>query len=169
MDPVTTFRVAFVDVYVLRQGVTGLETLVLRRGPGGRCPGAWEAVHGSIEPGESPVEAGLRELREETGLVPDRMYNLSRVESFYRHVTDEIGFIPVFAAFVAPAPVRLSGEHDACEWLPVPAAQGLLAWPRERRGLEDIQILLADGTAGPLEDVLGVVLDRAPPRHLSGS
>lgn len=150
----TTFRVAFVDVYVMRQAVTGLEVLVLRRAPGGRCPGSWEVVHGSIEAGETPVDAALRELGEETGLVPIRLYNLSRVESFYRHRTDEIGFIPVFAALAPEGPVRLSHEHDQSEWLTLSAAASRLAWPRERRGLEDIQILLARGTAGPLEDVL---------------
>jgi dATP pyrophosphohydrolase len=154
----TTIRVAFVDVYVLREGPAGLETLVLRRSGAGRCPGSWEVVHGSIEPGETPREAALRELAEETGCRPARFYNLSRTESFYRHTTDEIGLIPVFAAFVSDAPVRLSAEHDAAEWLAIPAAQGRLAWPRERRALDDIQILLARGTAGPLEDVLRVDL-----------
>lgn len=152
----TTFRVAFVDVYVLRNGSAGLETLVLRRAAAGRCPGAWEVVHGSIEGSETPVAAALRELGEETGLTPDRLYNLSRTESFFRHAADEIGFIPVFAAFVEGAEARLSPEHDQAEWLSLPAAQGRLAWPRERRALEDIQILLAKGNAGPLEDVLRV-------------
>jgi len=155
---VTTIRVAFVDVYVLRQGAAGLETLALRRSSAGRCPGSWEVVHGSIEPGESPRDAALRELSEETAFTPERLYNLSRTESFYRHSTDEIGLIPVFAAFVGDEPVRLSAEHDAAEWLSIPAAQGRLAWPRERRALDDIQILLARGTAGPLEDVLRVDL-----------
>jgi len=155
----TTFRVAFVDVYVLREGPAGLETLTLRRAPPGRCPGAWEVVHGSIETGEQPRDAALRELREETGLAPARLYNLSRVESFYRHSIDEVGFIPVFAAFIDATPVTLSAEHDAAEWLSLPAAQGRLAWPRERRALDDIQILFARGGAGPLEDVLRVSLD----------
>ncbi len=150
----TTFRVAFVDTYVLRTGVTGLEVLVLRRGDKGRNRGSWEVVHGKIEPGETPVHAAQREMREETGLRPARLYNLSRVESFYRHVADEIGFIPIFIAFVESGEVQLSDEHDACEWLPIPAAQGRLAWPRERRGLEDIQIIFARGDAGNLEDVL---------------
>ena len=152
----TTFRVAFVDVYVLRQGPAGLETLALRRGQAGRCPGSWEAVHGSIESGETPGDAARREMKEETGLAPTRLYNLSRVESFYRHRVDEIGFIPVFAALVEQAEVRLSSEHEAFEWLPVPAAQGRLSWPRERRALEDILIVLGKGDAGPLEDVLRV-------------
>jgi dATP pyrophosphohydrolase len=154
----TTVRVAFVDVYVLRQGAAGLETLTLRRSTAGRCPGSWEVVHGSIEAGETPLAAALRELGEETGLRPERLYNLSRTESFYRHATDEIGLIPVFAAFVGPEAARLSAEHDAGEWLSLPAAQERLAWPRERRALEDIQILLARGGAGPLEDVLRVEL-----------
>lgn len=152
----TTIRVAFVDVYVLRQGPTGLETLTLRRSSAGRCPGSWEVVHGSIEPGETPPAAALRELAEETALRPVRVYNLSRTEAFYRHATDEIGMIPVFAAFVDDGPVRLSSEHEAAEWLSIPAAQGRLAWPRERRALDDIQVLLAKGDAGLLEDVLRV-------------
>lgn len=156
MDPVTTFRVAFVDVYVLREGPAGLEALTLRRARGGRCPGSWEVVHGSIETGENPIDAARRELSEETGLAPVRLYNLSRVESFYRHRVDEIGFIPCFAALVDQTEVRLSSEHDAFEWMPVPAAQGRLAWPRERRGLDDILILLNKGDAGVLEDVLRI-------------
>jgi 8-oxo-dGTP pyrophosphatase MutT (NUDIX family) len=160
----TTLRVAFVDVYVLRMGTEGLETLALRRAPGARCTGAWEVVHGSIEAGESPRQAALRELHEETGLAPDALYNLSRVESFYRHGLDEIGFIPVFAAFVAGREPRLSAEHDGAEWLSISAAQGRLAWPRERRALEDIQVMLAHGDAGPLEDVLRVDMAPAPAR-----
>lgn len=32
---------------------------------------AWQMPQGGIDPGETPREAGLRELREETGLTPD--------------------------------------------------------------------------------------------------
>lgn len=153
----TGVRVAFVDTYALRGADTRLEVLVLRRGARGRCPGSWETVHGTIEPGETPVQASLRELREETGLVPQRLYNVSRTEAFYQHRTDEVALIPVFAAFVAPetAP-RLSAEHDRAEWLAPAEAARRFAWPRERRALEDILSIVGGGDGGLLEDVLRV-------------
>jgi len=144
-------------VYVIRGSGPGLEYLVLRRGAGGRCPGSWEAVHGHIEPGERPAEAAIRELEEETGLTPVRLYNLSRVESFYQHRIDEVAMVPVFAAFVAEdAAVRLGSEHDRYEWLAVRAAADRLAWPRERRALDDIVQLLRTGDGGTIDDVLRV-------------
>ena len=153
----TSVRVSLLDLYVLRGAAATLECLTLRRAPGGRCPGSWEAVHGHIEPGERPADAALRELREETGLTPLRMYNLSRVELFYQHRSDEVALVPVFAAFVADdAAVRLGPEHDGFEWLSPAAARARFAWPRERRALDDIEILLSQGNAGAVDDVLRV-------------
>jgi len=155
----TEVRVSFVDAYVLRPSSTGagIEVLVLRRGPKGRSPGSWETVHGHIEPGETPVEAARREVREETGLEPARLYNVSRVESFYRHRTDEIALIPVFACVVGgDASARSSAEHDRVEWLAASHAAARFSWPRERRALEDVLSILGSGEAGLLEDVLRV-------------
>ena len=155
----TEVRVAFVDAYVLRPSGSGVgvEVLVLRRGPNGRSPGSWETVHGHIESGETPVQAARREVREETGLEPARLYNVSRVESFYRHRTDEIVLIPVFACIMdGAASVRTSAEHDRAEWLLPSQAVARFSWPRERRALEDVLSILGSGEAGLLEDVLRV-------------
>ncbi len=157
MEPVTSIRVSLVDVYVLRPGGSGLECLVLRRAPGGRCPGSWETVHGHIEDGERPADAAQRELEEETGLRAERLYNLSRVETFYQHRSDEVALVPVFVALVGrDTTVRLGPEHDNHEWLSPPSAGERFAWPRERRALEDAVQLLGRGDAGAVEDVLRV-------------
>lgn len=153
----TGTQARYVDTYVLRGAGDALELLVLRRAAGGRSPGSWETVHGTIEPGETPLQASLRETREETGLAAERVYNASRVEMFYRHSADEVVLIPVFAAFVpAAARVQLSAEHDSAEWLTPQEATGRLTWPRERRALGDIVQLFGAGGAGLLEDVLRV-------------
>lgn len=153
----TDIRLCFVDTLVLRGSGPGLEVLVLRRGPHGRNPGSWETVHGTIEPGETPVQASLRELEEETGLRPERFYNVSRIEGFYQHTTDVLALIPAFAAFVpADAAPRLSIEHDDFAWLaPADAAQRF-AWPRERRALDDVLSIVGAGVGGLLDDVLRV-------------
>jgi len=148
-------RVAYVDLLVLRGAAEALEVLCLRRAPGGRSAGSWEAVHGHIDAGENPVATALRELREETGLQPERLYNLSQVEGFFRHAANEVVLIPVFAAFVGrSARVRLSQEHDQHEWLRPQAARVRVSWPRIRREIGFAMRLVGLGNAGPLEDVL---------------
>jgi dATP pyrophosphohydrolase len=153
----TSVRVSLVDLYVLRGAGPSLECLVLRRGTNGRCPGSWETVHGHIEPGETPPEAARRELAEETGLAPERLYNLSRVETFYQHRLDEVALVPVFAAFVAPEATVVTGvEHDRFEWLGPTEARRRFAWPREARAMDDVVTLLGSGGAGAVDDVLRV-------------
>ena len=134
-----------------------LETVLLHRSAAVRCTGAWESVHGHLEPGEGAVAAAERELAEETDLVAVRLYNLSRAEFFYLHRTDEVALIPAFAAVVDPeAIIGLSREHDAYRWVGIDEALTVLAWPRERRALADLVVLLGGGDAGPLEDVLRI-------------
>src|SRR2546429_9639444 len=55
LDPVTLVRVSFVDVYVLRQAVSGLEILVLRRSAAGRSPGSGGTVPGTVQAGGSAL------------------------------------------------------------------------------------------------------------------
>jgi dihydroneopterin triphosphate diphosphatase len=154
---VTAVKVSLVDVYVLRGRGAAAEFLVLRRASGVVRPGSWETVHGRIEDGETPDRAALRELREETGIAPLRFYNLSRVESFYLHRSDEVALIPAFVALAPPgAEPALSEEHDRAEWLSPEAARTRFTWPRERRAIDDAVILFGTGDAGTVEDVLRI-------------
>ena len=153
----TDVRVLIVDVYVLRPDGPGVQVLCLRRAPGRRCAGTWETVHGHIVEGERPVDAALRELGEETGLSPERLYNASRVEAFYLHRRDTMALIPVFCAIVGTdARLVISEEHDRAEWVSGGEAGNRFAWPREQRALADVLRLFGEGDAGLVDDVLRV-------------
>ena len=155
MTDLTKVRVGVVDVFVLRRRGAAWDALLLERAPGVRCPGAWETVHGSIEPGERPEDAAIREVKEETGLAVERLYNVT-VQPFYLHQTTTVMLAVVFAAIVADAPFRLSPEHTRAEWMPIAQAEQRFAWPSERKNVRDVGILLAAGDAGAVEDVLRV-------------
>jgi 8-oxo-dGTP pyrophosphatase MutT (NUDIX family) len=153
----TELKVGVVDVYLIDPTTPGWQVLLLRRGAGTRCTGAWEGVHGRIESGETPESAALREVREETSLTIERLYNVT-CQPFYLHRLQTVQVAVVFAAFVAAPVVPVLGEeHDASEWLPYDHAIERVIWPRSRHALRDIRELLAGGDAGPVEDVMRVM------------
>lgn len=154
--PMTNVKVGVVDVYVIDPHTKPWKALALQRGGHTRCPGSWEAVHGHIEEGEAPEAAAVRELREETGLEIERLYNVT-VHAFYLHQIATVELAVVFCAFVDSAvPVKLGQEHQAHEWLPLDQAADRYIWPRGAQALTEITKLLGRGDAGAAEDVLRV-------------
>ena len=146
-----------VDVYVIRRNGGDWRVLTLQRAPDTKRPNSWEMVHGKIDADERPERAAVREVREETGLEIDALYNLT-VNPFYLHESQTVQLAIVFVAFVADnAEVRLSEEHQRYEWLSLDDACSRFTWPRAAHALRDARRLLGKGDAGPVEDVLRVV------------
>ena len=142
-----------VEVYVIDNTGESWRVLALQRSSDTIRPKSWETVFGKIDDGESPPDAALREVMEETGLSVERLYNVN-VQSFFLHATNTVQLSIVFAAFVSPGEVTMSPEHSAYEWLPVDDAPGRFTWPRAADALRDIRHLLKGGDTGPVEDVL---------------
>lgn len=135
-------EVRIVDVLAFRPVERGWQTLALRRRSGTRCAGSWEMVHGKVLDGESLPDAAVRELFEETGLKPERLFSVT-MHPFYLVPDDTVQLAAVFAAVVAPdAPVVRGDEHDKHAWLTVPQARRRYSWPHERRHLDDAYHLL---------------------------
>ncbi|HIG75692.1 MAG TPA: NUDIX pyrophosphatase [Bacteroidetes bacterium] len=157
--PAPTVRV--VDVYPYREATSGRQFLVLHRAEGHAYAGAWRMVGGKIDPGETAWAAALRELREETGMVPRRFWSLPSVNTFYDWSRDIVALAPAFAAEVQGG-VTLCAEHDAYEWLPPAEAASRLGWPEQQRLLRLADALLE---AGPLAPSWEIPL---PPRGKNG-
>lgn len=140
-----------VACYVVRPTAdgSGHEFLLLRRAAGEYMAGAWAVVRGTREPGETAWAAALRELREETGLVPREFYQLDTVDVFYLAKGDTIWHCPAFCALVErDVEVALNEEHDAVRWVPRQRIEAELLWPGERVQLAELcHAILDDGPA----------------------
>lgn len=102
--------------------------------------GTWQMVSGGIEPGETAYEAALRELKEETGTVPDRFYSADTVETFYMKSLDKIAFVPVFVAFIDKKPeIKMAEhEHDDFSWFSFEKAKAKLLFSEQKRVITHI-------------------------------
>ena len=124
--------------------------------------GFWQSVTGSLEDGETPVQAALREVAEETGILlsPEELkdwhtQNEYEIYEHWRHrsapgVTRNTEH--VFSARIpAASPVLLSTrEHRAHRWLPLAEAASLAFSPSNREAL----LRLAAETEGRLPEKL---------------
>jgi dihydroneopterin triphosphate diphosphatase len=139
-----------VSVNVFRRWGDSAEFLFIRRSKSDYLPGTWQAVYGGILPAETAWQAALRELTEETGLIPLKFYFLDSVETFYIPDRDVICHCVGFAAEVSRGtPVRLNDEHDAFEWHGPDAARGKAMWPGQKRILQQIvEEILPPGETG---------------------
>ncbi|WP_230411718.1 dihydroneopterin triphosphate diphosphatase [Denitromonas iodatirespirans] len=88
----------------------------------------WQSVTGSLAPGEPPIDAAVREVREETGLsinaarlTDHRLANRFPIPPAWRHrYAPDVGHNTesVFSLCLPPFAVRPDPrEHDAAEWV----------------------------------------------------
>jgi 8-oxo-dGTP pyrophosphatase MutT (NUDIX family) len=135
---------------VYRGSGAGVEVALISVGEQGR----WQLPKGLVGRGESPTEAALREVEEETGLACEVVAELERVEYWYfskggaRRVR--------FHKFVHFYLMRyLSGDvsgHDdevnEARWVAIEEAEEMLAFRGERKALAEAREMLAAGDGG---------------------
>jgi dATP pyrophosphohydrolase len=135
-----------VDVYVFRHYRKTAQFLLLHRRPDVPLGNTWQAVHGKILPHERAVEAALRELREQTGLVPQKLYSADFINQFYDHTTDSIVLAPSFAALVeSRAKLQLASEYNDYAWCDLEETVARLPWTGQRWAVRHIYDVIALG------------------------
>lgn len=125
-------RSTMVSVLALR-GAGAATRMLLARRADTYLDGAWSYIAGHVEAGETGWQAALRELREETALLPESFWATSFCERFYLAQADSIELVPAFVARIADdAQVRLNGEHSAFRWVTLDEAAALLPFGSQR-------------------------------------
>ncbi len=122
---------------VLVKTIRGRPMLAAVR-PQGKPAGLWVLPKGNIDPGESPAETALREVREETGVEGRLVEKLGDVK--YVYTWDGERIFKIVSFFLMRAGRGRIGEIDESmqvevaevRWLPLDEAPRLLAYRGER-------------------------------------
>jgi 8-oxo-dGTP pyrophosphatase MutT (NUDIX family) len=144
----------FIEAYVFRRRGRRAEFLLLRRRPGHALAGVWQPVTGKLRPREPAARGALREIREETGVAPVRLWRLEGVRGTYDPRQDRVRFIVRFAAELdAGHPVRISREHTAHRFVSARQAARAVLWESQRDGFAEVrrQVLRGGPRARALE------------------
>ena len=123
-----------------RRVLLGLRT----RDRGRRYPGAWDAIGGKPDPGESLLEALSREACEEAGIEP---LDLTALGCFHDGQRADAYFVAT--AWKGRPSNREPAEHSELDWVPLHEAAERPLTPTTRTALARLAALLA--TPGPLQ------------------
>ena len=124
------------------------EHLILRRAEDEKIfPLMWQTVTGWIDANETAYHAALREIKEESGLIPARFFQIPYIASFYAHTKDFISLAAVFGALVeSESKVEISFEHCDYTWLNKNEALKILPIPSHRKALKLFDKMLRDNS-----------------------
>ena len=129
-----------VETHVIKIKDGKIFHLALKRSDKVKYPGVWQPITGHVEENEKAFETAIREIKEETGFVPEKIYSLPIVNSFYHPRTDSVWQIPVFLCVVPNEfEPEISSEHSEYLWGDAKNVKRLYAWPGQRKSVDLIE------------------------------
>ncbi|MCL2092170.1 MAG: NUDIX domain-containing protein [Micrococcales bacterium] len=139
-----TLLVAAAYVVLLRPATEGEAVLLLRRSGTGYRDGHWAVVAGHVDPGESVVEAALRETQEEAGVrvAPDDLVPLTAVHRYWPGADQVEQRIDMFFAarrWTGQPRLVEPDKADTIGWFPLGALPGPTV-PHERLVLDALAV-----------------------------
>ena len=98
----------------------------------------WQPITGGIESGESPEEACLREIKEETGLLLHRS-NLMELGNFTVKIDENLSIHKnLFLVLTEQKEIQISDEHVGAQWIALDKVSSQLYWPSNQATFEII-------------------------------
>ncbi len=138
-------KIKQIDSYIYRNTDAGPVYLMLKRSTGKHYEHLWQGVAGKIEKGETATQTVIRELEEETGKKPKKLFVADHIASFYDARKDRIQMVPIFGIEVENSEVRLSEEHSEYKWVSFEEALNLLTWKGQKEGLRTVHDEIVSG------------------------
>ena len=124
-----------IDAYVFSYINNNLKFLLLKRAKTKMYEHLWQGVAGKIEKNEKAWQAAIRELKEETGFTPHKIFVADHISKFYEANFDRINLVPVFGIEVNKQKVTLSKEHSEYKWVDFKTASKTLVWNGQKEGI----------------------------------
>ncbi|HEY3249794.1 MAG TPA: NUDIX domain-containing protein [Ignavibacteria bacterium] len=135
----------YIELHVCHRSEEGFKFLLLKRSENAKIyPGIWQMITGTIESHEHTKDSLIRELQEETGLIPQKIYSIPKINTFYLAISDKICMSPVFLTIVDKSDVKISTEHTEYKWATFDEACDLIHWPNQVDSLKIIKEYLDD-------------------------
>lgn len=98
----------------------------------------WQPITGGIESGESPEEACLREIKEETGLLLT-CSNLTSLGNFTVKIDEHLTIHKnLFLVLTEQKEIQISDEHVGAQWVALDKVSSQLYWPSNQATFEII-------------------------------
>lgn len=114
----------------------------------------WQFIAGGGEDNEKPIQAALREIKEEANVTAEKITELKSVafvpaeivtETIRAHWDKNIFVIPEYSfAFECNADPTISCEHSEYKWLPYDTARKLLKWESNKVAMYEIMCRLGN-------------------------
>ena len=96
----------------------------------------WQPITGGIESGESPEEACLREIKEETGLIL-ACSNLTGLGNFTVKIDENLTIHKnLFLVLTEQKAIQISDEHVGAQWVALDKVSSQLYWPSNQATFE---------------------------------
>ena len=139
-------KVSVVDCHVVYWEADIPQFLTIKRSAQERYPLIWQCITGGINLNEKAYQAAIRELKEETGLYPDKMWTIDRVNNYYDPKYDRVFLIPIFGIEVKSKDVKLSSEHVEHYWGSKDKVKDKMLWTQQKLGLESFYQMITKDT-----------------------
>ena len=140
----TDIKIRVIDCHIAYKNGNDWQFLMLKRSKNRIYPSIWQGVTGKINDKEKPYRTAIRELFEETGLKPSRMWSIDTVNLFYDSNDGIMNLIPVFGVQVLTKNIKISDEHSEFQWCNINQAIKLLTWEQQKKGIQTFYDMLIE-------------------------